>query len=281
MQRTPDRSSFPRDTATFLICAGLSILALYGPTSWGLAIASAIRQTGLVPFVWLQARAEEANTSRARFRAVQAQRDSAAMALQYMALLQRENANLRGLMGLSQRIGMRYVPAEVLHQAQATDPRTLLLSAGTGAGVAPFDPVVSPDGLVGVVRAAERTQSLALTWAHPDFRVSAFAADGHTSGIVAAAAAMPDGEALLELRSANLRDTLPPGTLILSSGLGGVFPRGIPIGRVIGLSPTGEGWERRYLLQPAADPATVSHVLVLLSPRDSVARAAFLPDSTP
>ncbi len=52
---------------------------------------------------------------------------------------------------LSERLSSSYVAAEVLHQSLATDARTLLLSAGSSKGVSPFDPVVSPEGLIGVV----------------------------------------------------------------------------------------------------------------------------------
>ena len=39
-----------------------------------------------------------------------------------------------------------------------------------------------------------------------------------------------------------------------SSGLGGIYPRGIPIGTVLGEFKTSEGWARTYLLRPAVDP---------------------------
>ena len=86
---------------------------------------------------------------------------------------------------LSRRLASPYVAAEVLHQSQATDGRTLLLSAGSRDGVSAFDPVVAPEGLIGVVlNVAERT-SIVMTWAHPEFRVSAFTVSGNAAGVVA------------------------------------------------------------------------------------------------
>jgi rod shape-determining protein MreC len=49
----------------------------------------------------------------------------------------------------------------------------------------------------------------------------------------------------------------------VSSGVGGVYPRGIPIGTVIGELKTTEGWARTYLVQPAVHPFDVTSVLVL------------------
>jgi cell shape-determining protein MreC len=51
--------------------------------------------------------------------------------------------------------------------------------------------------------------------------------------------------------------------VILTSGLGGVLPRGVPIGTVLGAAGESEGWERTYLVRPAVHPAAVTHVLVL------------------
>jgi rod shape-determining protein MreC len=68
--------------------------------------------------------------------------------------------------------------------------------------------------------------------------------------------------------------------MVLSSGLGGVYPKGIPVGTVTGLAGERAGWERVYRLQPAANPGSVAHVLVLVTPGGDLARA-FAPDSAP
>jgi rod shape-determining protein MreC len=234
----------------------------------------------LSPLVWLQARAEEGRTSRARLRAITAQRDSAAFIAQGLPALSAENERLRGLLGLSRRLRAPYVPAEVLHQAQATDARMLLLAAGTESGIAPFDPVIAPEGLIGVVSSAGRTASTAMTWAHPEFRVSAFTDSGGVVGIVAASAGSGVSEPVLEFRGASYRDSIPEGTLVLSSGLGGVYPKGIPIGRVVGIVREQAGWERVYRVRPAANPGTAAHVLVLVAPRPAALTDAFVGETT-
>ncbi len=69
------------------------------------------------------------------------------------------------------------------------------------------------------------------------------------------------------------RDSVPVGTLVLSSGLGGVYPKGIPVGTVTGVVREQAGWERVYRLQPAANPGSAAHVLVLIAPEGDLARA--------
>jgi rod shape-determining protein MreC len=279
MSFASDRRYTRRDTALLIICLGLSAVALFSPASWGNGIAAGLRQTVLAPLVWLQARAEEGRTSRVRFRMVTAERDSAAYLAQFLPSLRAENERLRQLLRLSHRLTTRYVAAEVLHQPQATDSRTLLLSAGARDGVAPFNPVVAPEGLIGVVLSVSRQSSIAMSWAHPEFRVSAFTVGGNAFGVVAPSMEGRNNEGSLEFRGVPYRDSVPLGTLVLSSGLGGVFPKGIPVGTVIGTVREEAGWERVYRLRPAANPGAAAHVLVLTESRGGDLAPAFPSDS--
>jgi len=278
MASASERSYTRRDTVMFLVCLGLSLVGLFSPDSWGLSIAAALRESVLAPLVWLQARAEEGKTSRVRLRAITTQRDSASYLAQGLPSLLAENERLRQLLLLSRRLSSPYVAADVLHQAQATDGRTLLLSAGSRDGVAAFDPVVAPEGLIGVALSVGERTSIVMTWAHPEFRVSAFTVTGNAAGVVAPSAS-GIGEGALEFRGVPYRDSVPVGTLVLSSGLGGVYPRGIPVGTVTGVVREQAGWERVYRLLPAANPGSVSHVLVLVAPSGDLGRA-FPSDST-
>jgi flagellar biosynthesis GTPase FlhF len=72
---------------------------------------------------------------------------------------------------------------------------------------------------------------------------------------------------------------VPAGTLVLSSGLGGVYPKGIPVGTVTGVVREQAGWERVYRLLPAANPGAVAHVMVLVSPPGTSLESAFPSDS--
>lgn len=272
MSSASERSYTRRDTVMFVTCLGLSLIGLLSPAAWGLSIADSLRESVLAPLVWLQTRAEEGRTSRVRLQAITSQRDSASYLAQGLPSLIAENEHLRQLLALSHRLSSSYVAAEVLHQSQATDGRTLLLSAGERDGVAPFDPVVAPEGLIGVVLSVSQRTSIVMTWAHPEFRVSAFTVTGNAAGVVAPSPSTGNGDAL-EFRGVPFRDSVPVGTLVLSSGLGGVYPKGIPVGTVTGVAREQEGWERVYQLLPAANPGSVAHVLILVTPTGDVARA--------
>jgi rod shape-determining protein MreC len=120
-----------------------------------------------------------------------------------------------------------------------------------------------------MVETVDPTMSLGILWSHPDFRVSAMAADGSAFGIVAAHLGDSASRYLMEMRGVPYRNTLAPGTLIVSSGLGSVYPRGIPIGTVLGEAKTPEQWARTYLVRPAVLPADANSVMILMPERSA------------
>jgi rod shape-determining protein MreC len=273
-----DRYATRGDTLVFLSALALSLVAMSLPDTARDPVASGLRRTVLWPFLQLQRQSEELRTSRGRFAEVEAQRDSATLAVTFMSELRAENARLRALLGLGTHLGSGFVSAEVLHQAEPTDPFTVVISAGTRNGVRLLAPVVAPEGLLGMVSQVDASTSVVATWAHPEFRASGMASDGSVYGILA-----PRGTSrgvwLLELTGVPYRQHVPFGTRILTSGLSGVLPRGIPVGTVVGVAGETE-WDRTYLVRPAVPPGSVTHVMILTSTRSEDLQPAFVPDST-
>jgi rod shape-determining protein MreC len=250
------------DTVVFLVCLVLSLVALALPEALRTPITAALRRTVLLPATAVESQAAASREQRQSIVALRAQRDSLALGATEARELRAENGQLRALLQLRGRLLTGFVTAEVLHQTGMADGLTLLLSAGRAEGITPLAAVVSPGGLVGMVTAVDPHTSVVMAWTHPDFRASAMVEGGRIFGVVASRRGETAGE-VMELRGVAYRDSLPPGTQVVTSGLGGVFPRGIPLGTVEGMLSESAGWERTYLLRPAAHPAQVSHVLVL------------------
>jgi rod shape-determining protein MreC len=261
------------DTLAIVACVILAIAARSVPTSVQEALASGVRRTVLAPFLALQHETELLRSSRARLRRLVAERDSALVGALRLDALDEENARLRDLLSLRERLGFRAVPADVLRQTLPTAGLTLVLSAGASSGVRPLTPVVAPGGLLGVVRSVDADYSVAILWMHPDFRVSAMTPDGSVFGLVGPAAATGPETMLLQLTGVPYRDIVPPGTRLFTSGFGGVYPRGIPIGDVMGVAREEEGVSRTYVVRPAVHPAAVSHVILLVAPELDVSAA--------
>ncbi|MGI9043728.1 MAG: rod shape-determining protein MreC [Gemmatimonadaceae bacterium] len=252
------------------VLAGAALLALVArglPDNLRDPVASSMRRTFLAPLVMLQERAEASRRSLLLDNARTAIRDSVALRAMTVGALETENERLRELIGLGSRLKFGFVPAEAIHGRGIRDVTTMTLTAGSNAGVTRLSPVVSPEGVVGMVTTVDPTMSEAMIWTHPDFRVSAMSEDGSAFGIVQAHAASATTGYLMELRGIPFRSQLAPGSQVMSSGLGGVWPRGIPIGTVLSEVSTSEGWARSYLVRPAVSPADVGAVMILRSNR--------------
>jgi rod shape-determining protein MreC len=266
MART-SRTGTRTDLALLGAALALAFAALILPAAVRGKVQGSLRSSVAAPLVAAQAWAERGRQAIGDHGRLVTKVDSLALGSQSSAPLRAENERLRALLGLGQRLQWGFVATEVVQPPRGGDEHTVLLAAGSAAGVRPFSPLVVPEGLIGMVTAVDASSSTAILWTHPDFRASATTPDGVAFGIVAAHLGSGADRFLLEMRGVPFRSELKPGTLIVSSGLGNVFPRGIPIGIVLRETKTVEGWARTYLIRPIVSPDAASAAMVLLPPR--------------
>ncbi len=251
------------DIVLVAACVAVSLACLVLPTAMRDSAAAAMRATLVSPLFTLQSRAEVSRHALLSRDAALRLVDSVTVRSQRVSGLEAENERLRLLLGLGAGLRWGFVPAEVLQGRGLGDEFTVTLTAGERDGVEPLSAVVAPEGIVGVVERVDQSVSMAILWPHPDFRVSAMAADESAYGIVSSHAAIGAARYLLEMRSVSLRTPLKAGAVIVSSGLGGVFPRGIPVGTVVSELRSAEGITRSYLLRPMVRLPDVASVIVL------------------
>ena len=266
MART-SRTGTRTDLALLGVALVVAFVALILPSGVRGAVQGTLRSSVAAPLVAAQAWAERGRQAIGDHGRLVKSVDSLALGSQSAAPLRAENERLRALLGLGQRLQWGFVATEVMHAPRGSDEHKVLLAAGSAAGVRPFSPLVVPEGLVGMVDKVDASSSTAILWTHPDFRASATTEDGLAFGIVAAHLGTGADRFLLEMRGVPFRSELKAGTLIVSSGLGNVFPRGIPIGVVLRETKTVEGWARTYLIRPIVSPDATAAAMVLLPPR--------------
>lgn len=268
------------DTGLFVACLALGATARILPPPLRDPVAAAIRRTVVAPAVALQRAAERGRDALLTHDALVRARDSLALVVQRQAPTDAENGRLRRLLGLAADLAWGFVPADALQGRTPGDEFTITLTAGARQGVRPFSPVVAPDGLVGTVITTDPDLSIAILWAHPDFRVSAMAADGSAFGIVRPRRGPGTTRWMLELTGVPLRQPIALGTRLVSSGLGGTHPRGIPVGTVLEEVKAPESFARTYLVRPAVSPADLGSVMVLLPSRGAAGVADAWPAPT-
>lgn len=247
------------------IAGGLVLFALILfllPAAYQRPIQHAIRDTALRPFLTAQATLANRRSTTVDVSDLRAQRDSLGALVAAEATLGEENTRLRALLGLRQRAGNSFIPAEVLKIGLSGAESTFMLNVGSRQGVKAGSPVIAPEGLIGVVSDIQENSAMAMDWTHPDFRASAMTVDGRAYGIVESRRGRFREEDLLALTGAPFHTDLQPGTPIVTSGRGTVYPRGIPLGTILGIEEADTGWRKSYLIRPAVRPEAVIHVLV-------------------
>jgi rod shape-determining protein MreC len=269
------------DIVLFGGCILLSLVSMVLPPNLREPVAGSLRRSLVAPLVRLQRGAEKWRGAYLTAEREELRRDTLALAAARVPTLESENDRLRQILGLGSKLQWGFIPAQALQGRGRADDFTITLSAGSRAGVRERSLVVAPEGIVGMVQTVDPSMSLAILFAHPDFRVSAMSADGSAFGIVQPHIAgtgspnlrqtgyLQSERWLLELRGVPFRSTLKPGAVVYSSGLGGIYPRGIPVGVVLGEIKTTEAWARTYLLRPSVNPAEISSVMVLTPQRST------------
>jgi rod shape-determining protein MreC len=267
------------DAVLFGGCILLSLVSMVLPPNLREPVAGSLRRSLVAPLVRLQQGAERWRGAYLSAQREELRRDTLALAAARVPTLEAENERLRQMLGLGSKLQWGFIPAQALQGRGRVEDFTITLSAGSNAGIRERSLVVAPEGVVGMVQTVDPTLSLAILFAHPDFRVSAMSADGSAFGIVqphipgSGTGTTPESSHLqserwlLELRGVPFRSTLKPGAVVYSSGLGGIYPRGIPVGVVLGEIKTTEAWARTYLLRPSVNPAEISSVMVLTPQR--------------
>ncbi len=263
------RTDTRADTAVAVVCVALSLLLLVLPDAPRDRVAGVVRGNLVGPLAAMQQRAALARQAFANNDSVVRIADSIVLQAQRAEAVTAENAQLRRQLSLGRALRWGFIPAEALEGRGLGDEHTIVLSAGARAGVERLSAVVTADGLVGVISAVDARTSVAITWPNPDFRVSATSVDGSAFGIVSAHPGVGAERYLLELRGVPFRASLKVGTPIVSSGLGGVFPRGVLIGTVLQELEGTSTWARTYVLRPAVRPADVTQVMILLAERNA------------
>jgi rod shape-determining protein MreC len=245
--------------AVFLVVA---LFLFYLPSSYQTPIRGAIRGTVLQPFIWAQSELASRGAHTVDLSALRAERDSLAAVVAAQASLAEENRRLRQLLGLRDRVARSFVPAELVQVGTEGGESTFLLDVGEADGVVVGSPVIASAGLLGVVWEVSRRSAQGMAWTSGDFRASAMTADGEAYGIVESRRGRYREEDQLALVGAPFHIDVQPGTRVVTSGRGGVYPRGILLGTVVGIEEADTGWRKSYLLRPAVRPESVTHVLV-------------------
>ena len=138
------------------------------------------------------------------------------------------------------------------------------IDTGSLAGVEPNDPVITPSGLVGVVYEVGPTWSKVRSLLDPSTQASAYISQNGDTCITGGSASLAqDGLLRLDLLPRETGTAI--GNFAVTSGVGGVFPKGLLIGEVEEVSPSSDGLSYYAVVRPFVDVRSVTSVFVITS----------------
>jgi rod shape-determining protein MreC len=184
-----------------------------------------------------------------------------------------ENARLRRLLRLREQLPLATLPGEVIAREWGW-ARALTVNRGRGDQVLRMTPAIVPEGLVGRVVEVRSGASIVQLLTDPASAVGATVQRTRTTGMV-------EGEPGGTMRfkyAARAGVPIQSGDLIVTSGAGGVFPKGIPIGRVGAIVDRGSALFHYTTLQPMVDFGHIEEVLLLTAQTTQDLAAHFAPD---
>lgn len=191
-----------------------------------------------------------------------------------------ENKQLRELLDLSKRLETKGVAAEVLYDAADPFTRKLIIDKGLLNGIKPSSPVMDEHGILGqvthvlplvseVTLVTDREHSIPVLNTRTGARGVAYGESG--------------GAPLLELRFMATNADIEVGDLLSTSGVDGIYPAGVLVGKVTKVERRAETAFARILCEPVGRVQGARHVMVLdplsdqLPPRPQIEKAVPLP----
>ena len=144
----------------------------------------------------------------------------------------RENDQLRTLLGWQKTVPWRLKLANVVMRDPANWWRTVQIDLGSRDGLRENLPVITDAGLIGRISSVSQTHSQVVLIGDPSCRVSATVDNSaRDKGVLVAGGTLDTS--LVELTYLASSANLKPGQSVITSGLGEVFPAGIPIGQIV------------------------------------------------
>ena len=172
--------------------------------------------------------------------------------------LETENRHLSELLDLRDVLGGDSIAANVIGSDANGLARTLVIGQGASIGLRPGMAVLSFQGVVGKVIAVSPHASRVLIIDDHNSALDAFDQRTRTRGIVAGV--VDDG---ITMKYVERSQDVRAGDVIVTSGLDGIFPRGLLIGTIKSVAGEGPGMFLNVTIKPAVDFRGIEQVLVV------------------
>jgi rod shape-determining protein MreC len=169
-----------------------------------------------------------------------------------------ENRRLASLLQLKGKVSGETVAARIIGMGGGSG-KTIIIDRGLREGVRVNMPVIAPSGVVGKVMRSSFSQAVVQLVTDPNSGVAARLSESRGRGV-----ALGRGGRLLSFAYFSGKEEIASEELVVTSGLDGIFPPGLPLARVVRVKEKGKGLIPEITLLPLVDFDRLEEVLVIV-----------------
>ena len=180
-----------------------------------------------------------------------------------------ENAKLKELLGLKDQIKLSasYEIARVVQRSQEAWLNYFIIDKGEKNGVKKNMVVINNQGLIGYIIDTGINWAKVITVLDPDFSASAMVVRTREIGVVRGSVNLLS-KRLCELRYISKDSKVKLNDIVITSGMGEIFPKGIAIGKVVQIKNDKFELTKNIVIEPLVDIENVEYVMVLKQLKD-------------
>ena len=174
------------------------------------------------------------------------------------------NARLQKLLDLKESLPPPTLTAEIIGKDPSLWFRTFTINRGSSDGVQKGMPVVTVEGVVGQVLTSSPNYSKVLLATDPNSAVDVITQKTRVHGIVKGL-----GRDVFGLNYVLKSAVVKKEDFVLTSGLGGVFPKGLMVGTISEITKSRRGMFQKIEIMPAVDFSQLEHLIIIMK-KDSL-----------
>ncbi len=172
--------------------------------------------------------------------------------------LRQENLRLRRLVALKEAVPFQTISARVVSRTPDFMANVIYIDRGARDGISADEAVMTADGVVGRTILVTKFNAQVQLITNADASTGGMVDRTRSPGVLKGS-----GSSLLDLTYISNNEPINPGDIVFTSGLDGIYPKGLPVGRVVE-SRKGNTVFRAIKVQPSADLMHFEEVSVIL-----------------
>lgn len=179
--------------------------------------------------------------------------------------VKKENERLKGYLEFGSDLNIKKILGQIVSWDSSSDYKVLRINKGMKSGIRLQSPVVTSKGLVGYIYRLTDHYADVLTILDPSNRIDGLVSRTRAHGVLEG-----DSDDRLIMKYVTRTKPIILNDMVITSGLGNIYPKGLRIGKVVRIERESYGITQHVEVVPEVDFGGLEEVIVLISNLDEV-----------